>query len=85
MPGAHADTLTLEVRFQGPGARPGFPFHTTKLGETIGQGNIYNPFILWFPLPPRSTLPPILGRRRKTLLNPRNQVRRVGLQRVWVP
>jgi hypothetical protein len=68
-----------------PGARPSPPFHTTKLGQTMGQGNIYNPFILWSRLPPSSSLLPILGMRHKTLLNPRNLVRRVGLQRVWVP
>jgi hypothetical protein len=65
--------------------RPRIPFHTTKLGETSGQGNVYNPFILWFRHPPSSILPPILGSRLKTLLNPRNLVRRVGLQRIWVP
>ena len=53
--------------------------------ETFGRGKDYNPFILWFRFPPRSTLSPTPGRRRKTLLNPRNLVRRVGLQKVWVP
>ncbi|MEA3006698.1 MAG: hypothetical protein QOI94_1967 [Acidobacteriaceae bacterium] len=68
-----------------PIRRPRIPFHTTKLGETMGWGNIYNPFILWSRLPPSSSLPQTPGRTRKTLLNPRNQVRRMGLQRIWVP
>jgi hypothetical protein len=72
-------TFPVDQRAPAPLSYP------TKLGETIGQGNVYNPFILWSRLPPSSTLPRILERRHKTLLNPRNLVRRVGLQRVWVP
>jgi hypothetical protein len=61
------------------------PFHTTKLGETMGQANVYNPFILWSRIPPSSSPHKTPERTRKTLLNPRNQVQRMGLQRVWVP
>jgi hypothetical protein len=68
-----------------PQRSPESCFHTTKQGETIGRGNVYNPFILWSRLPPSSNRLPILEMRHKTLLNPRNLVRRVGLQRVWVP
>jgi hypothetical protein len=61
------------------------PPYPTKLGETTTQGNIYNPFNLWSLFPPSSILLPTPGTRRKTLLKPRNLVRKVGLQRVWVP
>ncbi len=68
------------------GNGPEFPSsYTTKLDETMARGNVYNPFILWSRLLPSSRLPRNPGRMRKTLLNPRNQVRRMGLQRVWVP
>ena len=56
-----------------------------QTGRDHPCGNIYNPFILWRFFPQSGKIPPPLKNLRKTLPAPRNQVRRMGLQKVWVP
>jgi hypothetical protein len=67
-----------------------------NLGKTTARGNSYNPFTLWLLRPQSSMVLPPLGdplrqgqpdhkKLSKTLRVPRNLVRTVGLQRIWVP